>query len=81
MRASLSHHLAALAIAEELHDRAMLANIQHVLGVDYHALEDRGQAQHHLSEALRIFKEIGHQAKEKEVKSFMEKFCYLTQEG
>jgi tetratricopeptide (TPR) repeat protein len=78
VRASLANHLEAHAIAEELHDSAMLANTEYVLGVDYHAMEELELAQHHLSEALKLFGELGFQEKENETRTLMKKFGYIV---
>jgi DNA-binding SARP family transcriptional activator/energy-coupling factor transporter ATP-binding protein EcfA2 len=81
VRTSLANHLEAKVIAEELHDTALLADTEYVLGVDYHALEDRDQAQQHLSQALKLFGEVGFKEKENVTRTLMKKFSYRTQEG
>ncbi len=77
VRNSLSNHLGAFAIAQELHDTALLAHTQYVLGVDYHAMEEAEQAKSHLSEALRLYGELGFKERENAIRTFMQKFGYI----
>jgi tetratricopeptide (TPR) repeat protein len=64
-------HRQLLALAEQEGNARLKVGSLHALGLDLHAQGDLAAARQHLTQALAIYREIGHTAKEAEVDHFL----------
>ncbi len=68
---ALTTHRTAYEFARDKENLSWMATILFSLGEDYHAIDDKKQAQENLGQALNLAKQIGATALEKAIRGFM----------